>query len=452
MRWHVVSFLAGVLTTYACLSALPQHGALTASDNTDGSIHQQPGQGLASSWLAGGGSRSSSSTSGTSRSLLGHRGSRVSIASSSSNDSRFTIEGLSRKPGRHLTYQGGGFSAAWRHEYGTYKSRWHPTVLNSVFKAQQKLSTTLEQRADRIFVPMLSNRHSELCCMLTDLNSKLGGTNALDVFIFTTDGKAQAEYNRSPCWKRQFNITVVFMTLDEHWGADPECSSSAIFDMNGWIGMPGLFGENYRRMGHWRLTFQFAFADMLGYKYVWQLDDDSSFRSPVNFSMISYMQQHDLWVAGHKTLPDPHFVTWGLPEMARLFLVGERLAPAGTLFSNHTQPSGLDGLYTVLHDPVRTGHPLEGDPGGWSRTIIHGNNMIIDMDKFWWPKEAQKFVELVIQTGYHWRFRWNEQGVMALLWQMFVPEGHFQFDTLPVDYHHPRKAWGTCTDADLLAS
>jgi hypothetical protein len=74
------------------------------------------------------------------------------------------------------------------------------------------------------------------------------------------------------------------------------------------------------------------------------------------------------------------------------------------------------------------------------------------MDKFWWSQEAQKFVELAVQSGYHWRFRWNEQGIMAMLWQMFVPEGHYQFDTLPIDYHHPRKVWGQCPDSHVAQS
>lgn len=445
MKGHLLSFLAGVLATYAFLTLWPaldhRHAAIDSPSRVSlVSLREIHSQEVASGAAFGTLTSVGSSISSSSRSLKGDPDFATYLQSSNDTSS-------SNSSARQLLYQGGSFGTAWRQEYGSFKSRWHPTVLNSVFKAQQLLSTTNEQRAKRLFVPMLSNRHSELCCMLTDLNSKVGATNALDVFIFTPDNKAQQEYNRSPCWKRQFNITVVFLPLDEHWGVEPECSSSAIHDTNGWIGMPGLFGESYRRMGHWRLTFQFAFADMLGYKYVWQLDDDSWFKKSVNFSMISYMQQHGLWVAGAKTLPDPHFVTWGLPEMARLFLVGERMAPAGTLFTNHTQPPGLEGLYTVRNDSVRTKHPLTGDESGWSRAIIHGNNLIIDMDRFWWPKEAQKFVELVVQSGYHWRFRWNEQGVIAMLWQMFVPDGHFQFDTLPIDYHHPRKTWGKCENA-----
>jgi len=430
---HLTSVLVGVLATYLCLLVLPIHHqhALLAPFNAIRGLQQH--EELGRTAYAG----FSESSSGSSSSI------DSSAGGSGGSSSRSLLSSLTSM-GRQLLYQGGNMSPVWRQEYSSYKSRWHHTVLDSVFKAQQKLSSSPQERASRMFVPMLSNRHAELCCMLTDLNIKVGATTPLDVFIFTVENKAEKLYNRSPCWRRKFNITVNFLPLNEHWGADPRGSSSAVHDANSWIGMPGLFGENYRKMGHWRLAFQFAFADMLGYKYIWQLDDDSYFRTAVGFNMIDYMKQNDLWVAGVKTLPDPHWVTWGLAEIARLFLVAERLAPPGTLFSNHTEPSGLDGLYTVRNDPVRTGHPLTGDTGGWSKTIIHGSCMIMDMDKFWWPKHVQRFVELVLQTGYHWRFRWNEQGVMAMVWQMFVPEGHFQFNTLPLDYMHPRKVWGEC--------
>lgn len=45
-----------------------------------------------------------------------------------------------------------------------------------------------------------------------------------------------------------------------------------------------------RNMGHWRLTFQFAFADMLGYKYVWQVDDDTEFKARETLNVTDYMQ------------------------------------------------------------------------------------------------------------------------------------------------------------------
>lgn len=321
------------------------------------------------------------------------------------------------------------------------KSRWHPTVLESVVLAEQMLETTAEQRANRVILPLLSNRHSELCCMLTDLDKKLGHNNALDVFVFTVNNTAMDVFRNSSCSDRAFNIIILFMPLNEHWGTDPACSSSAVHNRAEWANQAA--GEDYRRMGHWRLTFQFAFADLLGYKYLWQLDDDSYFRGPVDFSLVQHMQSKGLWVAGSKTEQDFPFVLRGLAELARLYLVAERMSPKGTLFDNHTHPQGLSGLFTVANDPTLD-VPDKDEEQGWSRYIACGNNIIINMDRFWWPKEVQKFVELAVLTGYHWRFRWNEQGVIAMVWHIFVPAEHYQFEGLFKDYQHPRTQWGTC--------
>jgi hypothetical protein len=48
---------------------------------------------------------------------------------------------------------------------------------------------------------------------------------------------------------------------------------------------------NRRNMGHWRLMFQFAFADMLGYKYLWQVDDDTEFKSQEAVNITEFMQE-----------------------------------------------------------------------------------------------------------------------------------------------------------------
>jgi hypothetical protein len=43
-------------------------------------------------------------------------------------------------------------------------------------------------------------------------------------------------------------------------------------------------------MGHWRLMFQFAFADLLGYKYLWQIDDDTEFKARETVNITDFMQ------------------------------------------------------------------------------------------------------------------------------------------------------------------
>jgi hypothetical protein len=117
------------------------------------------------------------------------------------------------QPGRQLLYQGGEFTAVWRREYGSFKSRWHPAVLRSVSKAEQQLNTTRWDRSGRLFVPMLTSRHKDLCCMLTDLNAKLGATNKVDVFVFSVDNAAQTSYNQSPCVDRTMNIALLIFIM-----------------------------------------------------------------------------------------------------------------------------------------------------------------------------------------------------------------------------------------------
>ena len=38
-------------------------------------------------------------------------------------------------------------------------------------------------------------------------------------------------------------------------------------------------------------------ADRLGYRYVWQTDDDSRMKEPVDFNMREYLQQRGLLMA-----------------------------------------------------------------------------------------------------------------------------------------------------------
>lgn len=69
--------------------------------------------------------------------------------------------------------------------------------------------------------------------------------------------------------------------------------------------------------GHWRLLFQYTLADMLGYKYLWQLDDDSELSLPLKASLIPWMKQHKVLMAYRRAYRDKVMVTWGLPELTR---------------------------------------------------------------------------------------------------------------------------------------
>jgi hypothetical protein len=77
---------------------------------------------------------------------------------------------------------------------------------------------------------------------------------------------------------------------------------------------------------------------------------------------------------GYQQGSDISDVTWGLPELTRAFLVAEKLVPRGTLYTNHTNPPGLEGLYTVKSitekTGLTTGFQVDVNEGGWDRYVI----------------------------------------------------------------------------------
>ncbi len=82
--------------------------------------------------------------------------------------------------------------------------------------------------------------------------------------------------------------------------------------------------------------------------------------------LIPHMRRYNLWMAANVSWIDSSTVTWGMAELARFFLVAERLEPPGTIF-DHCQPRNLTGLYTY-NKP----HPMhyafrfpEGVSEGW---------------------------------------------------------------------------------------
>ncbi len=53
-------------------------------------------------------------------------------------------------------------------------------------------------------------------------------------------------------------------------------------------------------MGHWRLAFVFPFARELGYRYLWQTDDDAYLHEPVGFNVLAHMENKSLVIAANK--------------------------------------------------------------------------------------------------------------------------------------------------------
>ncbi|MEW5316632.1 MAG: hypothetical protein WDW38_007992 [Sanguina aurantia] len=203
-------------------------------------------------------------------------------------------------------------------------------------------------------------------------------------------------------------------------------------DSSLWHGLE--WNADYRMMGDWRLTHQMQFARDSGYRYALQTDDDSFVTSPISYDIVEMLQAQGSLMAARNIKTDIPLIMWGLPELAKYFIVSERLSPQ-TLYQ-HCDPPNIDGLHTRYGDgrkmtaaelaaSIATGMP---QTGGWDNTMLNGNFVVIDLE-FWYQPIVQRFVSLCRLSGGSWRFRWNEQSVMAMVWQLFVPpDKYHQFD------------------------
>ena len=178
--------------------------------------------------------------------------------------------------------------------------------------------------------------------------------------------------------------------------------------------------------GHWRLTFQMSFAQALGYSYLLQLDDDSYFTSPLEIDLLHFARSRDLDLAARKAINDLPHVTQGLAELTRYFLVTEALDIPPVLARNCNPPT-VEGLYTASSF---------GLGGGWNRKVLNGNFLMVSM-AFWHRPDVQSYLQLILKTGGHFRFRWNEQAVIGMMWQLFVEANHVHVFDFP--YKHSGK-------------
>ena len=100
-------------------------------------------------------------------------------------------------------------------------------------------------------------------------------------------------------------------------------------------------------------------------------------------------------------------------------MVTENVVP--TLLYEHYSPPSIEGLHSW---PASRPWPApEGVPvAGWDMTVLHGNFVVYDVAFMTEHPLVQRYLRTVVQTGAHFRFRWNEQATLAMVWQLFVRE------------------------------
>lgn len=254
------------------------------------------------------------------------------------------------------------------------------------------------------------------CLTIRELHGNFIKTNPADVFVFTVAGDDELTSRLAECLEPLQDFYAVDMI--KHAGALGWGTPDHLKDRKLW---GGPWTEGYRQMGHWRLTKQFTLARNLGYRYALQIDDDSEFISPgVSENLFEVMKRDKLKIGGRASFPEGHRIAVGLPELARYFIVSEKFEPSPLLYS-HCKPPSIEGLVSDL---------AGNNERGWDRWMFYGNFVIFDLD--WIHEEmVQRFINLISQSGGHFRFRWNEQASLAMVWQMFVREGEYRVFKFP---------------------
>lgn len=298
------------------------------------------------------------------------------------------------------------------------------TLLSSLISKPDEFASLItkkryERKQDAAVFILSSQSYEQLCPFLRGFNDRFVVTNPSDVFLFFMHDDPGQHNKLAACLDRLPGFYTINMRA--HESALGWVAPHHVRDRKLWT---GHWTEQYRIMGHWRLIFQFRLAQILGYDYLLQVDDDSKFPETVQDNLFRIMATENLKIAGRAAFPDAIHVTIGLPELARYFLVTENHQPSPLLFT-HCNPRSLEGL---LSDVNRTGI-------GWDRTAFYGNFIIFSV-RFMHEEMVKRFINLVERSGGHFMYRWNEQATLGMIWQMFVREKEFRIFNFP--YQHQR--------------
>ncbi|KAG2485554.1 hypothetical protein HYH03_015720 [Edaphochlamys debaryana] len=206
----------------------------------------------------------------------------------------------------------------------------------------------------------------------------------------------------------------------------------------------GHYTVDYRLMGDWRLAFLPQFVRDMGHRYVLQLDDDSFITGPVGSNLVELFDSNKLVLGARKKSHETSYNSWGLPELARYFIVTHKMVP--TQLFEHCEPPSLAGLYTAFEEKEaeRFLTPQQVDTigkiqlpttGGWDKAVLFGNCVMYSID-WWFSPLVSRFVQLCRATGGHFTYRWNEQAVIGMLWQIFVDPNQFKLFDFPYEHRY----------------
>ncbi|GAX77836.1 hypothetical protein CEUSTIGMA_g5278.t1 [Chlamydomonas eustigma] len=339
-------------------------------------------------------------------------------------------------------------------------------VKNSVDHAKYLLSRnnlTADDLSKRLAVMLLySSDVSDplygpcLKCSLQRYKDNLLPNNPSDIFLFVKPEHFQNIMERP--WVRSTpNLYVMILAeeSDKSWKIPewirPERDDTKYHWSAG-------FSLEYRLMGHWRLAFSFPFARELGYKYLMQSDTDTYILEKIQYNLIDFMTEKDIWVSNYNWIQyEVRGYNMGLPEIAHywmatrggmegLYVTADNASTAGKGFIKgplfkHCRPADIHGLHTCSE------YVCHGEKWlGWDGEMFSGHYQIFKLDH-WFSWEIQDFLQLVLQTGGHIEHRWVDISTQAMIRQMFTPDKNIHiFLDHNIGHGHGSETCNECKD------
>lgn len=294
----------------------------------------------------------------------------------------------------------------------------------------------LTERRDNLAVVMILSKQrqpfNQLLCMIKLFQKNVMHSTPSFIYFFAKNETLSVEERATLHKLDPYRLHI--LPLDERHWTNPYLEQ-ILAPRETW--RSARFDEDFRRVGHWRLTFQMAFARRLGHRYVMAIDDDTFVKSEVNYNIVSVFAQDKILIASRHLIPDDSEWEVGLAELTRYYLITSGIEP--TQLYEHCIPQSIEGVFTRI---PRAGTYRVGWQRtlpelwnktytesvkfiGWKSQLIYANFYVIDLD-FWYQEEVQRYLRLIIGSGGHYKERWNEQGVMTMIWLLFAPKGGFR--------------------------
>jgi hypothetical protein len=244
-------------------------------------------------------------------------------------------------------------------------------------------------------------RLNYLNCALKQFLNRAGKSTPVDIFIWVLEPEDATQSLHVPSWLNTtaFPRVNVIPIPRETWRVPCGLMHESRWNLR------RHFDVDYYLMGRWRLTFSLDFARSMGYEYHMQLDDDAVLLSDITYNMVEKLRSSDINMAVngdfiYENVP----VILGLPELTQFWLKMNKFQPIGNILE-HCKQKHVTGI-------TSEGWDKGYHPGFWMITRI----------SWWFSENPQSFLETVLRSGKDVEGRWQEQAVMNIMRQIFIPD------------------------------